>query len=81
MAGLKKSNQIVLAGLLLLVCFMVQAENKEKKPNILLIISDDLRTELTCYGTEYIKSPNIDKLAESGAMFARTYCQQAACSA
>ncbi len=59
----------------------VTAKQAEKKPNIILIIADDLRTELNCYGTTYIKSPNIDKLAESGALFTRAYCQQAVCAA
>jgi len=31
---------------------------KEVKPNVLLIIADDLRTELNCYGADYIHSPN-----------------------
>lgn len=57
-------------------------ESSEKKlPNILFIISDDLRTELKCYGADYIHSPNIDRLAEQGALFTRAYCQQAVCAA
>jgi iduronate 2-sulfatase len=50
------------------------------KPNILFIAVDDLRPELGCYGTDYIKSPNIDGLARSGIVFNRAYCQQAVCS-
>jgi iduronate 2-sulfatase len=50
------------------------------KPNILFFVVDDLRPELGCYGRSYIKSPNIDKLAKSGMVFDRAYCQQAVCS-
>jgi arylsulfatase A-like enzyme len=50
------------------------------KPNILFIAVDDLRPELACYGREYIKSPNIDRIAKQGMTFNRAYCQQAVCS-
>jgi arylsulfatase A-like enzyme len=51
-----------------------------KKANILFIAVDDLRPELGCYGKDYIKSPNIDRLAKAGIVFNRAYCQQAVCS-
>ena len=50
------------------------------RPNVLFIVVDDLRTELGCYGKDYIKSPNIDGLAKSGVVFNRAYVQQAVCS-
>ena len=36
--------------------------------------------ELGCYGVPHIKSPHIDKLAATGTLFQRAYCQQAVCS-
>lgn len=51
-----------------------------QKPNILFIAVDDLRPELGCYGNKIVKSPNIDRLAESGVLFDQAYCQQAVCS-
>ncbi|MDW7692177.1 sulfatase [Flammeovirgaceae bacterium SG7u.111] len=56
------------------------SEEQKKKPNILFIAIDDLRPELGCYGSEIAKSPNLDKLASSGLLFERAYCQQAICS-
>ena len=50
------------------------------RPNILFIAVDDLRPELGCYGKDYIKSPNIDRLAKAGIVFNRAYCQQAVCA-
>jgi arylsulfatase A-like enzyme len=48
--------------------------------NVLFIAVDDLRPELGCYGKTGIHSPNIDRLASSGIVFERAYCQQAVCS-
>ena len=56
------------------------ADTAAKKPNILFIAVDDLRPELGCYGKDYIKSPNIDRIAKAGMVFNRAYCQQAVCS-
>ncbi len=54
--------------------------SNRKKPNIVFIVVDDLRPELGCYGNKTVRSPNIDKLAKSGVLFNRAYCQQAVCS-
>jgi arylsulfatase A-like enzyme len=51
-----------------------------ERPNILFIAVDDLRPEFGAYGANYIKSPNLDRLARSGITFNRSYCQQAVCS-
>ena len=49
--------------------------------NVLLIIADDLRPELGCYGAEYMVTPNIDQLAKEGTLFERAYVQQPVCTA
>jgi len=75
----------VLTILALLITFLCACSEKEKEPdhtipNILFIPVDDLRPELGCYGNDFIKTPNIDKLAKDGVTFTRTYCQQAVCN-
>ena len=52
----------------------------KRLPNVLFLVSDDLRPELGCYGNSFVKSPNIDRLAQRGVVFTRAYCQQAVCS-
>ncbi len=46
-------------------------ENKDERPNILLIVADDLGySDLGCYGGD-IRTPNIDYLANHGLRFSR----------
>lgn len=61
----------------------VHAESAKptRKPNVLLIVVDDLRVELGCYGSRFgAQTPNIDALAKSGVRFDRNYCQFALCN-
>ncbi len=52
-----------------------------EKPNVLFIAVDDLRPELGCYGIDQIQSPNIDRLASQGTVFANAYCNVPVCGA
>ena len=49
-------------------------------PNILLILVDDLKPALGCYGDDLAKTPNIDALAKRGTRFELAYCNQAVCA-
>jgi arylsulfatase A-like enzyme len=52
-----------------------------RKPNVLFIMSDDMRVEVGCYGSTFgAKTPNIDALANSGVRFDRNYCQFPLCN-
>lgn len=54
-----------------------QQSNHEKPKNILMILVDDLKPNLGCYGDKIAISPNIDKLAKEGVRFSMAYCNQA----
>ncbi len=55
---------------------LAQAE----RPNVLLILVDDLKPALGCYGDTAAKTPNIDRLAARGMRFDLAYCNQAVCA-
>ncbi|MEQ8849176.1 sulfatase [Botrimarina sp.] len=50
------------------------------RPNVLLILADDLGLQLSCYGDKHIETPNVDAIAASGARFEVCYTAQASCS-
>ena len=58
--------------LLVLIAVAVTAADR---PNILLIVSDDLNTDLGCYGKSFMYTPGIDSLAARGVRFSHAYCQ------
>tara|TARA_R110002049_G_scaffold72490_7_gene187513 strand:- start:74073 stop:75503 length:1431 start_codon:yes stop_codon:yes gene_type:complete len=50
-------------------------------PNIVFIVADDLGYgDLGCYGCADIKTPNLDRLAESGTRFTHFYANSSTCS-
>ena len=51
-----------------------------KRPNVLLIVVDDLKPALGAYGDRIAKSPHIDRLARRGLVFDRAYANQAVCA-
>ena len=59
----------------------VAADAASPKPlNVLMIVVDDLRPDLGCYGSSVAKTPHMDRLAARGVVFGSAYCQQAVCS-
>ena len=57
------------------------ADSQEKKPNIILIMADDLGYgELGCYGQEKIKTPNIDRMCKEGMRFRQHYTSAPVCA-
>lgn len=57
------------------------AAGADARPNVVVIVADDMGRQLGCYGDKTIRTPHMDRLAESGVRFTRAYCTTASCSA
>ncbi|QDU41404.1 Arylsulfatase [Maioricimonas rarisocia] len=74
-------NRLWLPLLILFVAALHQpAAAAESRPNIVLILADDLGwTDLACMGSEYYETPHIDRLAQQGVTLQSFYvCQNCA---
>lgn len=66
---------------LTLITFSICASaDAHERPNVLLILVDDLKPAIGCYGDPIAQTPNIDRLAASGMRFDLAYCNQAVCA-
>lgn len=65
---------------LLTACAFAQNSRKSAQPNIVLIISDDhTQQAISAYGSKIAKTPNIDRIANSGVLFNRAYVNNSIC--
>src|SRR5690606_20098016 len=54
---------------------------QSQKPNIVFILADDLGYyDLSCMGSEYYETPNIDRIAKEGMIFTHGYATGQVCS-
>lgn len=67
------------AGLLLGLCTLAAAA--EPKPNIVLILADDIGYgDLACYGATKVQTPHCDRLAREGIRFTDAHSASAVCT-
>ncbi len=53
----------------------------QSKPNIVIIYADDLGwKDLSCYGSTFYETPNLDRLAKEGIRFVSGYASAPVCS-
>src|SRR5687768_18086810 len=77
---MNQRERMRLCGLIscVLVAIVVTKTQAADKRNVLLLVSDDLRNNLGCYGAA-TRTPNLDRLAARGVRFNRAYCQFPLC--
>lgn len=73
------SSRVKILACLLILTGLSRLHSAEK-PNVLLLLVDDLKPALGCYGDPVAKTPNIDSLAQRGVRFELAYCNQAVCA-
>ena len=63
-------------------CLSAPAEDTAgpTKPNVVIFHTHDIGQYLHCYGVKTVRTPNLDKFAEQGVRFARSFCTQPGCS-
>ena len=70
-----------LAGLIGLTFASTSAAQEPKRPNVVLIIADDMAwDDCGAFGHPKVKTPNIDQLARSGMRFDRAFVTASSCS-
>jgi arylsulfatase A len=53
---------------------IIAQQRPKPKPNVIIIMADGLGyTDISCYGADKVKTPNIDKLAKAGSKFTTFY--------
>lgn len=63
----------------LLLLLVLCAESKTGRPNVLFMMTDDLRPELSVYGRPHAITPNFERLARRSVIFDRAYAQVPVC--
>lgn len=78
---LKLSNSSIIKTLILAFFLVSCSQKNDTRPNIVLLLSDDLGyNELGSYGQKIIKTPHIDSLAKKSMMFTDFYAGSPVCS-
>ena len=53
----------------------------QRKPNVVFVLSDDLRWDaMSVAGHPFLKTPNIDRIANEGVRFRNAFCTSSLCS-
>jgi iduronate 2-sulfatase len=61
-------------------CVADRAATERVRPNVVLVVVDDLNTRLDAYGHPEVKTPGLDRLVTQGRRFDRAYCQFPICN-
>jgi len=77
---MRKLYYVNAALLSLIICQSISAQ-KQTKPNVIIIYTDDLGYgDLSCYGATKVRTPNIDRIAKEGIMFTNAHATSSTCT-
>lgn len=75
---MKRILQFIALILLIISC---NSNEEVNPPNVIVILVDDLGYyDLSCMGSKYYETPNIDRIAEEGVIFTQGYSSSRVCS-
>jgi arylsulfatase A-like enzyme len=76
---MNKTSSVVCS---LIFCFVsLVSTAQEKRPNILVIFSDDHTEQaISAYGSKLMQTPNIDRIAKEGALFKNVFVTNSICA-
>lgn len=77
--GDKTKSLVASLSVAVLCASIVSSAVGESRPNVLLIVCDDLNTHVSTSGYAHISTPAFDQLASAGMTFGRAYCQYPVC--
>ncbi len=73
-------KRITLTLILFTACAALTAQPKAKRPNIVIILSDDHAYQtISAYGSKFMQTPNIDRIAKEGVLFNKAYVTNSIC--
>ena len=72
---------LLLAAILPLACPNTHGAELPAKPNILLILADDIGyADLSCTGAKHVSTPALDRLAAQGIRFTNAHSPASTCT-
>ena len=72
---IRMKNILLLSVVGLLFCSVnTDAAKESAKPNVILVLVDDMGwMDLSCQGSDFYRTPNVDRLAKEGIRFTNGY--------
>ena len=77
-----KNSLLLLATILVISSSLHAADkpNKQRRPNIVWIVVDDMSCHFGYQGEKLVKTPHVDQLAREGVVFSNAYVTAPVCS-
>ncbi|MGK7397252.1 MAG: sulfatase family protein [Candidatus Cyclobacteriaceae bacterium M3_2C_046] len=72
-----------IVGLIAILLLSISCEKKAESvvsPNVIWLMAEDISLDLECYGMKGVQTPNLNRLAEEGAIFSQCYGTNSICS-